>query len=697
MSKIRSWDDPIDLLFYRKNKTISTLNDLGYFYLKDLLTIIPLRIDILPPPQSFALAREGELFQGIGKIINIQKKFNFRRGKGKTTLYNLTVYLEDHFTSGKVLQINFFNCYPSIIKKLEGTNYIIFNGRINSYRGTMQINNPSFEVFSLNDNSISNQSQITITYPTIGGIKPSYIAKCFNNIPIHLWEEIEDIIPPSILKKNNLMPLNQCYQIIHGIIPIKEQKEFTSAKERLIYNDFFFEQLKIFVRRQLMTEIKIKPLQITDKMLEKAKNLFPYSLTEDQNKCLATIKNDLLKDTPMMRLIQGDVGSGKTTVAIIAALLVINNGQQSALMCPTESLAQQHFLTIKKLLNPLGINIELLTGGQKESEKKSIRQQLHSGDIQFIVGTHSLIQDSVQFNHLGLAIIDEQHKFGVNQRIKLTQKGEGVHTLIMTATPIPRSLSLTQYGDLDISIIKSMPQNRKGIKTRIVTPQTFDKFLSFILTRIQLGEQAYIVTPAIFEQEEQNFITLEKAYQRFTNFFPQLKIAALHGKLKSEEKQQLLQKFTQQEINILISTSVIEVGIDVPNATIMAILSPERFGLSSLHQLRGRVGRGNKMGFCFLVTEKPLAKESMERLMIIEQSTDGFYIAERDLELRGEGNLFGVDQSGEQHQRLGNIITHPKLLELARQDFFDLIKEQNRPILDKISQLMHDEHIIKTI
>jgi ATP-dependent DNA helicase RecG len=401
----------------------------------------------------------------------------------------------------------------------------------------------------------------------------------------------------------------------------------------------------------------------------------------------------------MMRLVQGDVGCGKTTIAMIAAMIVIDQGDQVALMCPTEALATQHFLSCSELFDSKKYNVRLILGSTPAKEKKLIQKELEDGSIQFIIGTHSLIQDSIVFKKLGLAIIDEQHKFGVDQRIRLTSKSEGTHCLIMSATPIPRSLSLTQYGDLDISTIKVMPSGRKGHKTRIVTKETFQQFLSFIMTRLSLNEQIYVVVPAINEntEVEQDIHNLVDILERFKKYFPDHNVEGMHGKMKTDEKSQVFSAFKNHKVDILVSTSVIEVGINVINATVIAIMNPERFGLSSLHQLRGRVGRDTKPGFCFLVNDKIIPAQSMERLKVIENNTDGFKIAEEDLKLRGEGDLFGTDQSGSHTQkRIANIILHADVLYEARADAINFIQNKDSDILKLIDKFSQDDRIFTT-
>lgn len=690
-----SWDSNISKLKSRKNKNLDTLAQSGYSTLYDLLWIIPRKIEEIPGVRPFSEAIEGNVFKGIGKIMQVQSKMNFyAKGKGKVPLYNITVTVKD-LNSENVLSLKWFNCYPNVQKKLKSLDEILFYGKVTSYAGMRQIANPNYDEYD--PESPPAEDELEVTYPTINKVNGTYISDLISKIPMELWDSIEESLPEDIITSRELFPLKDSFKTIHGITEYDESL-YKKAKTRLIYEEFFQDQIKINIRKQFLTMEGGKKHSIDDESVKNIFKFFPYQLTSDQINTIQQIKSDLNSGLKMMRLVQGDVGCGKTSVALSSALMSIESGFQVAMMAPTESLALQHFLNFRELLKKTDIRIEIILGGTKKSEKEKIYNQLISGDINFIIGTHSLIQDKVEFKNLGLAIIDEQHKFGVNQRIKLTSKNQGVHCLIMSATPIPRSLSLTQYGDLEISTIKTIPSNRKGTKTKIVTPENFEKFLTFLNTRLGMNEQAYLVVPAIEENEETGLVNLERVEKQFHSFFPNRNIEVIHGKFSSEEKEDVFHKFKNQEIDILISTSVIEVGIDVANATVMAIFGPERFGLSSLHQLRGRVGRGEKPGFCFLITEKKIAPDSMARLEVIEKSNDGFEIAEKDLELRGEGNIFGPEQSGNEKTKiLANIITHHEYLEMARNDVLKLESDGPEFIKKYKEHYIDDHYFTQTI
>lgn len=701
--KTIEWSSTLDdLLGKASAKSIEKLNAAGVNKLQDLLWVFPLRVLELPPLRSFDFVEEGRIFIGRAKVLNIQARPNFRvRGRGKAMLYNINVHVQDTL-SEKILTLKWFNSYGSINQKISKCNYIEFMGEASVFNGQLQFTNPDFfqlETIDAESPFVTVSNELKIQYPTINTVSGIIIKKIIDKISMDLWNRIPETLPSSLIKKKSFLSLSESFKVIHA--KIKPTPELESrAEKRLIYEEFFEDQIKIYLRRQYFKKPKANSYGVSNDLFKEFCSRYPYTLTDDQLKTLEDVRQDLNAHHPMMRLVQGDVGCGKTNIAMIAAMIVIENGAQAALMCPTEALAIQHFVSCQELFDPKDYNIRLILGSTPAKEKKQIQKELVEGSIDFIIGTHSLIQETIKFKQLGLAIIDEQHKFGVDQRIRLTSKTSGAHCLIMSATPIPRSLSLTQYGDLDISTIKMMPAGRKGHKTRIVTKETFQQFLSFIMTRLSLHEQIYVVVPAINEsvEVEQDFHNVVDILERFKKYFPDHKIEALHGQMKSDEKAQAFKDFKNHKIDILVSTSVIEVGINVINATVMAIMNPERFGLSSLHQLRGRVGRGDKPGFCFLVNDKILPVLSMERLKVIENNTDGFKIAEEDLKFRGEGDLFGTDQSGSQTQkRIANIILHAEVLYEARTDAINFIENNDPDILKLMERFSQDDRIFTTV
>lgn len=680
----------------RPTKTIEKLLENGITTINDLLWITPLHIQKTPQIEPFDKIKVDSLFKGIAKVVNINAYPAYgRKGKGRVQLFNMQVTVQDLKSPNSLLTLRWFNAYPGIKKKIDTIGEFIFLGKVEDYKGTLQIINPK-----IIDESIANkeESPYLIEYPTINSVTSTNLKKLITKIPASLIENIKDELPNDIIAKRSLYNLKDCFKLIHGKIDVENfELDYNKACNRLIYEEFFHDQLKILTRKKIIKGISSPRLLTNSKLLAKYISLFPYQLTDDQNKVIDQIINDYTLGYPMMRLVQGDVGCGKTTVAIIAALIAIDNKKQVAFMCPTETLAIQHFETLKKIL-PKEINFKLLLGSTTAKEKKKIYQDLAIGEISLIVGTHSLFQDAVVFKDLALAIVDEQHKFGVEQRTKLMNKGKGCHTIIMTATPIPRTLQLAQYGDLNISTIRSVPSGRKGTQTRIVKQGTFDQYLSFLKTRISLNEQAYIVVPAIEESETMNINNVNSLIEKYRKYFPEYNIQPLHGQLKPSEKENILKEFVSGKIKALISTTVIEVGINVLNATVMSIYNPERFGLSSLHQLRGRVGRGDKPGFCFLITDNNISAEALQRLKVIENNTDGFVIADADLKNRGEGDLFGANQSGTtSSHKLANLFKHTELFENAYEDISEIYAQDPLILKPYFDIYLNDSIISSTI
>lgn len=672
-------------------KNILKLFEAGLESIQDLLWILPLRIQNLPTQSNFKNLEENQLFLGTAKIISINLAPVYgRRGKNKSSLFNATVVIKDSF-SNQFLNLKWFNAYPNLKKQLESYDEFTFLGVVQVFNGSYQIINPKINP------KLDPTHKLLIEYPTTNGVSGVHFNNIFKKIPKYLWEESIYYYPKEFEVFLNLNPLINSFKTLHGVDGKYNIEEYQDAKDRLIYDDFLKDQLKITVRKLFNKSLRSEVITPNRETLNKLIKSFPYTLTEDQSKVLEEIIQDLGSGNPMMRIIQGDVGCGKTTIAILIAHIIGSQNGQVALMCPTEALAFQHLKTFKELLGEK-IAIEILVGSTKAKDKEIIYKNLLENKIQIIIGTHSLFQKAVLFSNLQLAIIDEQHKFGVEQRVKLIQKGKNTHTLLMSATPIPRTLQLAQFGDLDISTIKTIPSGRKGTQTRIVKEDTYAKYLSFIKTRVSLHEQIYIVVPAINESETLDIKNVETHVKTYKNIFPDLKIEALHGQLKSEDKQAILKKFQAGQADILISTSVIEVGINIINATAISIYNPERFGLSSLHQLRGRVGRGTKPGFCFLIPDTSLSTEGLKRLKILENSNDGFIIAEADLKNRGEGDLFGASQSGTVNsKKISSIFEHFNLFEKVQADILKIQKENPELLTPLIEEMAKDKKISTTI
>ncbi|HXH31648.1 MAG TPA: ATP-dependent DNA helicase RecG [Bacteriovoracaceae bacterium] len=687
-----SWLSSLEELHSGKKPSpvISKILDSGIKTLLDLLWILPLRIHKMPPPRPFSEAVLNQYFKGSGKVIHVEIKPAFgRRGKGNILLYNGFVVVKDDL-SGETLSLRWFNLYPNQKKMIETLERIEFLGQVQEFKAQKQVINPQI---------ISEGGAVSpyiIDYPTINKLSGTYFKKVIDLIPQDLWDSVPQMLPE--LGYDSKLSLGQAFKIIHGKLPSEQfdLRKKDAAEERLIYEEFLLDQLRIQTRRKFIKRKAAPVYEVTAGRRATLLQELPYELTTDQLKVFEDILLDLKSGHPMMRMVQGDVGCGKTIVAYLASRVVGDHQSQVALMCPTEALAIQHFESFKALSSAQGL--DLLLGSTKAKEKKLILARLISGETKIVIGTHALFQDTVRFKNLGLAVIDEQHKFGVEQRLRLVAKGAGTHSLIMTATPIPRTLSLAQYGDLDISSIRMMPAGRKGIKTRITEKVNYGKYVEFVKTRLGLGEQAYFVFPAIDESETADLQNVKDSLKKYKETFKGLIVEMLHGQMKTEEKERVVQQFRDKLIHILVSTSVVEVGINIPNATIMSIYNPERFGLSSLHQLRGRVGRGERPGFCFLVLDKEPSPEAQQRLQVVETNLDGFVIAEEDLKFRGEGDLFGVDQSGSvASKKLANFITHTAILEQVVRDLKRLDTEHPELLGPHFERLAKDQKILDTI
>ncbi len=487
-------------------------------------------------------------------------------------------------------------------------------------------------------------------------------------------DSLLETMPGSLLNQYKLMPLEESMNNIHF------PDSFTRlhhARRRLKFEELFFMQLYIAIykkhRQQSSAGIVFRKVGDLVRVLVES---LPFELTRAQKTVLHEIHEDMKNSKPMNRLIQGDVGSGKTIVAVISMLIAVENGYQAALMAPTEILAEQHSFTLKKLLDRIDIRTVLLLGGQNQQTRTSVLNEIESGEAHIVVGTHALIQEGVVFHKLGLVIVDEQHRFGVLQRAVLRQKGFNPDVLVMTATPIPRTLSMTIYGDLDVSVLDEMPSGRKPIKTRWIREEQRLKVYRFLRDQVKVGAQAYIVFPLVEETEKSDLKAATDSFTTMQNtFFKGFRLGLLHGRMKSEEKEAVMGAFKQGDLDILVSTTVIEVGVDVPNATIMVVEHAERFGLTQMHQLRGRVGRGSKQSYCYLVAYGSLTVEAEKRLQTMAQSNDGFKIAQVDLEIRGPGEFFGVRQSGFAELKIADLIKDVEVLKAAREEAFTIIED----------------------
>lgn len=518
-------------------------------------------------------------------------------------------------------------------------------------------------------------SSLQPVYPLTEGLSNKVVTKAVAGALVYL-DEVKDKIPVELYGKYSLMPLNKAIKGTHFPDNIDTLMQ---CRNRLVFDEFFWFLLHMRLVRERTVKAEnhfvMKDYRAVDGFIKK----LPFSLTKGQENAIWEIKEDMSGDTVMNRLIQGDVGSGKTVVAEMALLAAVKNGYQAAFMAPTEVLAMQHFESISKDLEVFGVRIELLCGSAKPSEKRKIYEALANGDIDILIGTHALIQDKVVYKNLALVITDEQHRFGVRQRAKLSEKGNEPHVLVMSATPIPRTLAIIMYGDLDITVMKDMPDSRKPIKNCVVGPKYRPTAYKFMLDQIHEGHQIYIICPMVEASENVEAENVIEYRENLLEIFPkEIRISYLHGKMPPEEKNAIMRDFAEHKIDILVSTTVIEVGINNPNATVMMIENAEKFGLAQLHQLRGRVGRGDAQSYCIMLcsTER---KEALGRLNILNESNDGFYIASEDLKLRGPGDFFGVRQSGDLLFRLGDIYNNADMLKQAS-DALAFLEKENYPL-----------------
>jgi len=542
-----------------------------------------------------------------------------------------------------------------------------------SYSGNLGIMHPEFEILSGDEDGDASlhTGRVVPIYTAVGRISTRVFRTLLDRI-LKSIAPVADPLPRRILDQLKLPDLWSSIQGLHFPPPDSDLRLLNAfrspAQFRLIFEEFFWLECGLELKR---ARARLDPgigFQLTDRVRSKILEMLPFKPTGAQKRVLKEIAEDMAAPRPMYRLLQGDVGSGKTLVAAEAAIIAIENGYQAAVLAPTEILATQHYFYFKKLFQKLGYVTILLTGSNTQKEKEGLRKLVASGLAHVICGTHALLEAGVEFKKLGLAIVDEQHRFGVEQRQKLMEKGEHPDVLVMTATPIPRTLALTIYGDLDVSIIDELPPGRKPIITKRVDDAKVEQVYSFLKSQIDEGRQAYVVYPVIEESETQAMKAAQKMHQQLSQIvFPSLKVGLLHGKLRTEEKEKAMEKFQRGETQILVSTTVIEVGVDVPNATVMVIEQAERFGLAQLHQLRGRVGRGAEQSYCILVTGK-MSDIGRERIRTLVESNDGFYIAEMDMKLRGPGEFFGTRQSGVPAFQIGNILRDADVLEVARSE-----------------------------
>ncbi|OYQ45295.1 ATP-dependent DNA helicase RecG [Flavobacterium cyanobacteriorum] len=645
--------------------------ELGIHTYSDLLNLFPNRyIDRTRYYNINELVASNSEVQVIGKIIHIKSAGDKQKSRLVATFTDETGEMElVWFRGQKWIRDNLKLNQP----------YVIF-GKATPFGGTFSMAHPEME--PLAEHQASLRSAMQPIYPsteklTQKGISNKVISKIMQQLFIETQARFAETLPPSLIQELQLISKNVALFNIH--FP-KSQEWLAKAQFRLKFEELFFIQLQL-ITKNIIRKHKIKGLpftQVGQYFNAFYQNHLPFELTGAQKRVIKEIRNDMGQPAQMNRLLQGDVGSGKTIVALMSMLLALDNGFQACLMAPTEILATQHYSGLSELAKPLGINIRLLTGSTKTPDRKIIYRELESGELHIIIGTHALLEDKVQFRNLGLAIIDEQHRFGVEQRSRLWRKNDiPPHVLVMTATPIPRTLAMSLYGDLDISVIDELPPGRKPIKTVHRYDSNRLMVWKFLKEEIAKGRQVYIVYPLIQESETLDYKDLMDGYESISRDFPlpQYSVSIVHGKMKPADKDAEMARFAAGKTNIMVATTVIEVGVNVPNASVMVIESAERFGLSQLHQLRGRVGRGADQSYCILMTGHKLGNDTKTRLDTMCRTNDGFEIAEVDLKLRGPGDIMGTQQSGVLNLQIADLVKDRDILQLARHHAVNILKD----------------------
>ncbi len=692
-------------------KGISTVEDLLYY--------LPFRYEDRLNPRGIAELRPGEMATIIAEVRTFglfyarHARFwiaNLTVGQGRDTLTCIwfrAEYLRDRFQPGQLVAL-----YGKVEQKKKAR--------------SLQIVQPQFEIIGEppgpgeepDPEELAAQSlevgRIVPIYGAIGKLTTRWFRRVIHGALAALAPEVPDGLPPAIVARYNLAPRRQAFQGVHFPEPGEAfadlQNARTPAHQRLIYEELFFLEVGLELKRRRLRQQPGISFELNEKVRQAIKKVLPFHPTNAQKKVLREIAEDMARPSPMRRLLQGDVGSGKTIVALEAAIIAIENGYQAALMAPTEILAAQHYISARQILENAGYRIVLLSGSMEDDRKRDIRRHIARGDVQLVIGTHALIQEKVDFARLGLVIVDEQHRFGVMQRFKLMKKGElDPDVLVMTATPIPRTLALTLYGDLDLSVLDELPPGRTPIVTRRVSDERSDEVWDFVRKQVAKGQQAFVVYPVIEESKQdepalvlqpdllevKSAAELKAAVKMYDELrkkvFPDLRVGLLHGRLDPDEKERVMARFKQGEIDVLVSTTVIEVGVDVPNASVMVVEHAERFGLAQLHQLRGRIGRGAAKSYCILMTGAKISSEGEQRLDTMVRTADGFEIAEVDLALRGPGELAGTRQAGMPEFRVASLVRDRELLELAKRDAAALVNGSDPQITpdDKARAMAH--------
>ncbi|HDH50149.1 MAG TPA: ATP-dependent DNA helicase RecG [Nitrospirae bacterium] len=686
-----SGDTPVQYVKGVGPRRAQLLERLGIKTLEDILHYFPWRYEDRKNLKKISDLTYGSLETTAGQVVSSKIISTRRRGM---KIFELLVtdntgflrckwfnqpYMEKYFSKGQQVILS---------GTVKGMPSLRAGAKLVSLSSEFEMENPDFEHLENGDKFV-HTSRIVPVYRATEGFTPKQLRTLmFNTVKAHS-SVIKEYMPAEVLERNGLMSLSRAIEEIHFPEEVDDAGALNRGKSpahrRLVFDEFFLLELGLALMKKKEVLEKGICFQDDGQMVKRFIKELPFKLTNAQKRVFDQIRDDMKRDAPMNRLVHGDVGCGKTIVALLSMLVAVDNGYQSCMMAPTELLAEQHYINIHRMVEPIGLNVVLLTSGSKA---KPI-EEISGGRAHIIIGTHSLIQEQLKFKKLGLAVIDEQHKFGVVQRANLRKKGFNPDILIMTATPIPRTLALTLYGDLDISLIDELPSGRKPVTTKVFFPSQKDRVYEQMNKELSKGRQIYIVYPLIEGSEKLDLKNAVEGAEAFKKIFPSKRISLVHGKIRQEEREVIMDSFKAGDVDLLVATTVIEVGVDVPNASVMLIVHAERFGLAQLHQLRGRIGRGGYESYCMLMAYPPFSEEARRRLKATESTSDGFKIAEEDLEIRGPGEFFGTRQSGIPDLKVANIIRDVKVLEAARKDAFalvDAIALKDHPLLGNALQ-----------
>jgi len=668
-------DCSLDIISGVGPKVLTKLEKLGLHNIEDALYHLPLRYEDRRQFKTISQLTDNQQQVFIATVLASGESLTTRRRK---RVYEVIV--GDH--TGKI-SLKWFRYYKNwISKRFPIGQKAVFIGEVKRFAAIREIHHPDSELIKqgtdpqeLLHSDPLNYGRILPVYSLTEGLSQKQARKMWFTLIDQYANKVRDTLPETIRKKHHFLTIPEAIKQSHWP---SQQTDFNLlqyghdlARKSLVFDEFFYLELGLALKRAGVQLEQGIAFNFSHKYTIPLNKLLPFKLTDAQRRVLGEIKNDMMAPQPMHRLLQGDVGSGKTLVALMTALIAIENETQVAVVAPTEILAEQHYHTFSSWMDKLELKTGLLQGSMTPKKKRETLESIKNGDIDLIVGTHAVLQQGVEFKQLGLGIIDEQHRFGVRQRGLLKQKGANPDILVMTATPIPRTLSMTLYGDLSVSVIDQLPPGRKPVTTKIIRQNQHQQLYEILRQELRAGRQAYIVYPLVEESEKMDLKAATEAANTFSqDIFPDFSVGLLHGRMKAEEKEAVMKEFNQGDIQLLISTTVVEVGVDVPNATVMVIEHADRFGLSQLHQLRGRVGRGAEKSYCILVPSDNYSEDASKRLNIMVETEDGFRIAEADLEIRGPGDFLGTKQAGLPYFRVANLLKDISTLEAARQEAF---------------------------